>query len=355
MQRPLIKKLKPQGELLLKTHVAQVLELAKSTTNTVPILDQERDPMPRRPRSTKAVLSDTDLEVLKFLWKWRISTTAALSAKFYPHKNARRGYERLRVLEDAKLTQSHADSKAKKFIWMLTKKGFLTVKPHLPLLRDEGFKSATPGHDLLSAAMMLGDWLLTPQKDVRLIAEQQLLHYEEPLVKVEQPYGTSHRTDGYWYYPAKKVLIALEVQVTHQRQEFYDHLKGFYSQQRNDHIRQVLWLVAVSSMRETIKKNLASKDVDLTRHHFVGFPAFFKDGWGAELQDGKFAGSSVRDLLHGYLDQAPTPKQTQGLGGDAGEISNGTNPLPHRLLLDVRKSPHIAKADVFYEPLDNWI
>ena len=57
----------------------------------------------------RAVLSDFDLKLLEFLWKWKVSTTAALSARFYPHKNLRRAYNRLLVLEKADLIQTRSD------------------------------------------------------------------------------------------------------------------------------------------------------------------------------------------------------------------------------------------------------
>lgn len=301
--------------------------------------------MPRPRRLSRTVVSDDDLELLKFLWKWRTSTTSALSQKFYPHKNKRRGYERLRALETGGLIESRADSRAQKFIWVLSKRGFATVRPYLPLLKDEGFRSAALGHDLMSAALMLGDWLTSPQPGVRLISEQQLLRYEEPIAKISQPYGTSHRTDGYWFYPEKKELIALEIQLTHQRQEFYDHLQAFYSQKENHHIRHVLWCVATPGMKDSIRRQLG-KRVDQGRHHFVSFRSFFQLGWAAQLEDGPLLGTSIQKLLSGYL-----PADS----GPAGSPESIAPHQCHRLLLDVRKSPHAAKNELFYEPLDMWM
>jgi len=79
-----------------------------------------------------AVLSEDDLKLLRYLWKWKVSTTLALSQRFYSHKNLRRGYERLRTLERASFIQSHREIKGEKFIWTLSKKGFLTIEANLP-------------------------------------------------------------------------------------------------------------------------------------------------------------------------------------------------------------------------------
>lgn len=316
------------------------LTLAQYSLNTVLVqtLDTGVSQMPRKKKTKKAVISDQDIEVLKFLWKWKISTTAALAEKFYPHKNARRGYERLRVLEEAGVIESRADARARKFIWMITKKGFLTIIPHLPPLKEDGYRSAAPGHDLLSAAVMLSDWHLNPVRGVTLISEQQLCRYEDPLLDLAQPYGTSHRADGYWVYARTKAIIALEVQLSHQKSETYRHMVDFYKLNENK-IRQILWVVLTKGMAKKVQDYLEQINGDLERHQFVLAKHFIKDGWAAKVDEGSLKGKPIKTLLWGYL----------GGFDDDDSVSH------HKLLLDLRKSPHIAKKEVQYEPLDTWI
>ena len=73
--------------------------------------------MPRKKKILpNAVLSEDDIKLLHYLWKWKVATTLALSQRFYHHKNLRRAYERLRILEKAAFIQSHREIKGEKFI-----------------------------------------------------------------------------------------------------------------------------------------------------------------------------------------------------------------------------------------------
>ena len=79
---------------------------------------------------SKSILlsEDKDFPILRFLWKWKIATTAMLGLRFYNSDKSSGIYQRLVRLEAANFIQSRADKFGKRFVWMLTTKGFCTTK-----------------------------------------------------------------------------------------------------------------------------------------------------------------------------------------------------------------------------------
>lgn len=300
----------------------------------------------------RTILSEKDFSLLSFLWKFKVSTTAALSAKFYPEKTQKRAYERLLTLEKADLIAAKVNTSGKKFIWTLTKRGFFTVKAHLPPLKEDGFSSAAPGHDLLSAAALLGDWLLSSQKGVRIVTDQQLCCYEDLPISFKEPdgrfsrsTGEPHRADGYWFYPEKGVLIALEVQLSPQNKRVYEDVASFYQLQRGL-INYCIWLLGRSSLLNQIDS--CFREEEKKRNLYISFNDFFENGWAAKgIGTGPLAGLSLYSLISYPFSALPNEDEKTG--------GKPKTKAFHKLLLDVRKSPHAAKAPLFYEPLDAWI
>lgn len=291
-----------------------------------------------RSSKKRAVLSDFDLSLLSFLWKWRVSTTAALSSRFYPHKNLRRAYNRLLVLEKAGIIQSRADIRGERFLWTLTREGYRRIRHTLPLeLEEEGFESKALGHDLLCSAVLAGDWLLTKTPpDLIQVTEQQLWRLKDEDYPV--PLRTSHRSDGYWYYKTCEKLIALEVQISRQKIKDYQRAGEFY--ERDERIETVLWLVDEISLSRAILKGVSGYGKSTKKHNFVSFDNFFKNGYEARIEVGELEGISLHQLLCGNLKEAiPAVSDSQ---------------RAVKKLLDVRKSPHIAKNERYFVPGDCW-
>ncbi len=298
------------------------------------------------------MLSDFDVRLLYFLWKWKVSTTAALSARFYPHKNARRAYNRLLVLEKADLIQSRADIRGERFLWTLTREGYRRIRHQLPSeMAEEGFESKALGHDLLCSAVLAGDWLLTktPEGLIR-VTDQELSRLKKkdwPIhLKDEDSWSGEkpHRSDGYWAYQGTQKIIALEVQISRQKLKDYEKVGNFYRDQKV--IETVLWVVERISMSSSIMTALRrdryglgeSVENSAKKHNFVSFENFFQNGYEAQIEVGELQGLTIHQLLCGNLKTPiPFPKETAV-----------------KKLLDVRKSPHIAKRELFYAPGDVW-
>jgi hypothetical protein len=295
-----------------------------------------------RPKKKRAVLSDDDIRLLSFLWKWKVSTTAALAARFYPHKNLRRAYNRLLVLEKTGIIQSRADIRGERYLWTLTREGYRRIRHTLPSeLEEEGFESKALGHDLLCSAVLAGDWLLlkTPPDLIR-VTEQQLSRLKKTDRAMPDYEGYSdHRSDGYWYYKATKKLIGLEVQISRQKIRDYQRVGEFYEE--NPQIETVLWVVSEISLARSILKGLAGYGKGTKKHNFVSFDNFFKNGYEALIEEGEMKGLlSIHQLLCGNLKDTIEPAKD--------------SEKAVRKLLDVRKSPHIAKNERYFAPGDHW-
>ena len=158
----------------------------------------------------------------------------ALCHDFYPSKNLRRGYERLRALEKAAFIKSHREIKGEKFIWTLTTKGFLTIEHELPELKQKGFLPLSPGHDLLCAAVLQAGDI---DDSVTCLTDQELLRAVTSHPHLSDSF---HRADGYWV--GEKEVVALEVQISSQKTKDFHHVAYFYSEIPN--LRAVLWVLS---------------------------------------------------------------------------------------------------------------
>ena len=280
--------------------------------------------MPRKKKILpRAVLSGGDIKLLHYLWKWKVGTSLAISQLFYPLKKLRRGYERLRTLEQAAFIKSHREIKGEKFIWTLATKGFLTIQHELPDLKQAGFLPLSPGHDLLSAAVLqAGD----VDDSVTLLTDQELLRANTPHSYLSD---SLHRADGYWV--SENFLVALEVQISSQKTKDYRHVARFYSELPD--LRAVLWVLSKITMAKAIFTGLSeAKGKGTQKHQFIGFDSFFENGWDAEIEAGSMAGTKIKDLLK----------------------SNSSQTF-QKAILDTRKSPHTAKSPLYYQPGDLWV
>jgi hypothetical protein len=297
--------------------------------------------MPRKKKKIRnALITDRDFDLLKFLWKFKVGTTAALAQKFYPEKSLRRAYDRLHTLEKAEYLKAEKDLRWKKHLWTLDKKGFLTIQNDLPPLAKKFINSPSPGHDLLCSATLLGDLLLNPSDEVRIITDQQLLSYDNHMVDLRLKNEVcaaikEHRTDGYWFFPQTNTLIALEVQLSSQRKEAYERAIIFYGE---DPIKYCIWVCASAQLIYSIfaTSQLDSKN---TKHQFVIFDDLLNYGWGAHIHFGSQKPLTIRDLLFEGWPQEKIPKENNDI---------------FKLLLDVRKSPHMAVNELYYDPKDSW-
>jgi hypothetical protein len=289
----------------------------------------------RRTAPTGLILSeDRDVPLLIFLWKWKLATTAALAARFYPPLSPEGAYRRLWRLERMHMIREQMGESRRHATWALGPKGYLIARAYLPELREEGYKSEHVGHDLLASAVHLGDWNLGEPSDVQLFSEQQLRRYSPQCYPPWVPTDEEHRPDGYWNLPhgAVRRTIALEVELSRQRPARYRAVAGFYS--RNKNVIRVLWIAKSERSARAILRYLTEADSGASAFHdFALVDGFLAKGWGAQVVLGPDAETPMRNLL-------------------VNAVSSASTGCDRPLMLDTRKSPHrsgrcrpITKAD----------
>lgn len=273
--------------------------------------------------------SDRELPLLLFLWKWKVSTVAALVRKFYPTCSQKTAYNRLLSLRHARMIQMRADGFGQKFVVALDQKGLEEIQNFLPAIEDRGYKSEQVGHDLVLSAFHLGDWLLETPKHATLFSEQQLRRMSPELYPDWIPKTGVHRPDGYTQtlYRGQTATFAIEVELSQKRNRDYANAAEFYLYCRG--IARVLWLVPRLSMAKTLHEHLIQKGkAERDMHDFFLLEDFMQRGWDSEAVAGPDLGKSVASLMSG--------KTQENTGKSPGSI------MAHSLL-DTRKSPHTSR------------
>ncbi|MGE0526783.1 MAG: hypothetical protein AB7G93_00960 [Bdellovibrionales bacterium] len=263
---------------------------------------------------------DKELSILLFLWRWKVATTSAIYTRFQPVYSwaAFTAYQRLLKLKSKGLIEVKLVNSRQYAYWTLTRAGFHAIRDELPLLKEEGFASEAPEHDLYVLAAQSGDWLPKGSvDDVAFFTEQELRRQAPETLFSWLPPTTAHRPDGYWYFPKSKpnALIALEVEVN--RKAFSDYIAygNFYN--RYKVIESVLWIVQSENLAHKIT-NAAHKNLAEFRgiHNFVLLKDFLESGWCARIFEGPARRSEMGAFLNSHrLNQVETkPKPTINRG-----------------------------------------
>jgi hypothetical protein len=244
----------------------------------------------RKQSSTKV---DLELRILGHLWQWKVSTTAALSRKFFPDVKADSSYRKLRKLRSRKLIRVINDETGKVAAWALSPAGYKFVRPYLPTLAQEGFATEHLVHDQIVTAFHLGEWLSSMPQEAAIFSEQQLRRYPPCSYPNWVPTDQTHRPDGYWLIGNR--VIAVEVELSLKRECDYYKAAKFYDSQL---CGGVFWVVQSESCALRILKYF--KRAQLNRpeiHNFIFLNDFRENGWKARLNFGADAGKSVADVL----------------------------------------------------------
>lgn len=252
-------------------------------------------------KQNKFYVTNRDFAILELLWRWKILSTHALAAKFYPEAQPYTAYCRLVKLEHHKLIRSISLRHRSGNGWVLDVKGFQYLKSYLPELLQNGFKSENIVHDYYATAFHLGEWLLYQPKSGALCSEQELRRVAPEMLPCWVPTSSSHRPDGYTRVQTDKGprIYAFETELTQKsRSRIIDALDFYESEQA---ISAVFWLVGTPSIQKIIEDSLSDEHfARRSLHHFVSLETFNRQGWGADLNSGKFQGWCLADLLvHG--------------------------------------------------------
>lgn len=241
---------------------------------------------------------ETDIPILKFLWTWKLLSTTAIAARFYPGSNLRAPYVRLWKLERGGFIKSIASSNGKGFVWALSARGFATIRHSLPLLTEEGFKSEHLGHDIAVTAAHLGDWIMHAPEGVEFVTEQELRRFDKEALPEWLPDTDLHRPDGYWRIRIgdKLRVLALEVELSQKALDRYENIARFYSEDAE--ACHVIWIVDGKQLMNRVHQKI--RDYIGTARHlhsFCLFSEFQKLGWQTKIESGNAIGQTLANRL----------------------------------------------------------
>lgn len=262
----------------------------------------------------KFKLSQNDYECLKFIWQWKLCTTALLKHAVYKEKSYYRTYRRLRDLAQLDLITSLMSTDGNHYVWSLTEKGFSFLESHLPELDSNGFKSENRDHDFWVTAIHLGEWLTGIPKNCALISEQQLRRYSLSDYPEWTPKTSTHRPDGWWNInigkPQNQSLVALEVELSRKTPMRYHKAATYYSSTVKPY--QVIWVVGTSKDSDCIDE--AIKSVSITRgeeQSFLTIDQYIQNQWQSKIEKGKNLGKTLLEILGKSPERGP--KELSGL------------------------------------------
>lgn len=241
----------------------------------------------------RRVLTERDLRVFRFLWKWKISTTAFLHVGFFPDAKAKTAYERLLLLKKAGYLTVYMSNKGAEKLWGLTKVGFSKIRKDLPAFKAEVFKPNSLPHDIRAQAVQLGVFDLVSQQDVVCISEQELRCDPDYLPNFAKDF--SHKPDGYWVFNNQNV-IAIEVELSHKESQAYYDLA--YKYDASEAIKAVLWVVESESFARRILR-VVEQFANGSNHKYsiVYYQHFSELSADCRIIGGNFRGEKLSFLL----------------------------------------------------------
>lgn len=245
----------------------------------------------------KIILTERDLNILKFLWRHKVSTTAYVSLLFFKNCRPVTVHARLNRLKKAGYLKVVACPQNKKKLWTLTKKGFSPIREMYPDLKEVGFASEHPFHDMKVNIVQKGVFDTINSRNVRIVTEQEIRRqpsgkYPEILPKV------GHRPDGYWIVssPDRQRVIAIEYENSPKRLSDYVSIGQFYHCE--DDIHSVVWVTEKLSLAQKIYNIFCEvSKTSCNKHIFILFEDFIKNNTNAKIQLGPNAEKPFIDFL----------------------------------------------------------
>lgn len=245
---------------------------------------------PRAPRAPKKIrgpsyfLTPRDERILKYIWTWKIASTASIHEAVNRTMSPYSTYKVLERLEANQFVECRFDFLGRFYVWQLTEKGFESIKLSLGDLKEDGFLSENHRHDRLVQAFQLGEWSTHQFPSVEFFTEQQMRRTAVDDYPDWVPHTAEHRSDGYTRITGQKKpwTLAYEVELTPKSPQKYEGVLRFYRYARI--IDQVLWLVGDDQVKSQIlRAKSCTQDDTFNYHVFVDKAEYEKSGWDSVI------------------------------------------------------------------------
>lgn len=246
----------------------------------------------------KPEITERDHGILRLLWKWKVLSTSALTAKFFPGKSPLTCYVRLQILSRLGFVRALDLGSRKRTGWSIEERGFRYIRATLGELESRGFRSEYLEHDFLTTALHLGEWLIEQPREIKTFSEQQLRRIHPDLWPSWVPRSDIHRPDGYTldYRGSSPKIYAIETELSLKSTKRYESVAAFYGGQES--LTAVIWLVENQRSASKLKDSLEHHKIrNLGAHNFLLRKAFESEGWKAKLSDGSLSGQSLSEVF----------------------------------------------------------
>jgi hypothetical protein len=256
---------------------------------------------PNRSRGRPFFIAPRDKLILKYIWLWKIASSASIHEAVGRPKSVYSTYKVLAKLEAHELIECRFDLWEQFHVWQLTEKGFYEVKNYVGELKEDGYLSENHRHDRLVQAFQLGEWSTHQLQNLTFFTEQNLrrmdvVHYPQWL-----PPSNGHRPDGYTKIDGEKRpwVLAYEVELSAKHVQKYEGILEFYRHTKT--VDQVLWLIGEKFIRDQIlQAKSCIKETSSNYHLFVDLNDFLKNGWDAAIANERSENlGTLRDKYRG--------------------------------------------------------
>ncbi len=238
------------------------------------------------------------MSLLMFLWKWKVATTTAIAARFFPGIKTTSVHRRLLELKGGGYVTTLTSHTGYGHVWTLTKKGFEAIRELLPELHKVGFQPESIGQDLITMTAMMGDWLPKLPDGVELYSEQLLKRVHHNQFPMWVPQSDLHFASGYWRLPKLTAdhSVALQVERCERGRNYFELVADFY--EGYHFVANVIWLVPFSGTTSRIEKGVEEYLKSArTKHLFLPIEEFTKVGWQAKFRSGQYKDQTLSDFL----------------------------------------------------------
>ena len=242
---------------------------------------------------------ERDILILKFLWEYKVATSAMIMERYFPNVTSRTAYNCLQRLRKNKLITVRTTKYGTWPVWEITRTGLKEIIQLLPPLESKVTSSENPIHDLLVSSIHLGPFIKRFPNDITFITEQRLRSVEPSILPKEIPSPKEHRPDGYWIFNSDKSskIFSLEVELVQKSKKRYETLSFFYGDfKRTD---RCIWVVTRKSTAKTILRTLYKSRPEYYVHNFVLLKDILRFGWSARIFLGPEKEQSLLKLFSG--------------------------------------------------------
>jgi hypothetical protein len=239
-----------------------------------------------------------DLQVLKFLWKFKVATTAMLYERYFSNISHRTAYDCIKRLQKEKLISIKTTTKGLCPVWELTKVGLKEIENEIPELLCKVAKSENHVHDLICNSIHLGPTINNSNEGIICVTEQMLRSVDVSILPEIIPSSKEHRPDGFWILPGGEEikLMALEVELNQKSKKRYEELIYYYGEFPSD--TRCLWIVKSKVTASTILSSLYKTRPRYYIHNFILLKDILKMGWLAPIFLGPNKKSNIHELIN---------------------------------------------------------